>query len=232
MKISVIIATRGRPDSLSSTIKSILITATTPDVEIVVYVDDDDIPTIECCKSFNNSSLKVITGPRPHIIAEAYNIAYEHCTGEIIMVCCDDIRFETVGWNQLVSNEFNKIDDRIAIVYGDDGFKHEKKATLPFMHQNWIEVVGYVLPPYFVRENGDRWLTDVSRLIGRCIYLPEMHIRHELSTQRDKTDIERREMSKINPPPEGRWEFYKQLAPKREEDANKLRDFISILKEH
>jgi len=231
MSISVIIVTRGRPDSLEATIESAFSTAKTNNVEFIVYVDDDDQETIERCELLTYPKLKVFKGPRPHIIAEAYNVVYEHCSNDIIMVCCDDIRFMTVGWDQLVIDKFDKIDDKIGIVYGNDLVKGEKMATLPFMHRNWIDIVGYILPPYFIRENGDTWLTEVSNMINRRIYIPDMIIKHACddihsSSKHDKTNKERRALDKAHPVPGGRWEYYKQLAPQREDAASKLKHYM------
>ena len=53
-----------------------------------------------------------------------------------------------------------------------------------FMHANWRDAVGYLLPPYFHGDWADYWITDVVREISsalgqaRKVYQPNIFIEH------------------------------------------------------
>ena len=42
--------------------------------------------------------------------------------------------------------------------------------THGFLHRNWVETVGYFVPPYFSSDFNDTWLNEVADMIGRKIY--------------------------------------------------------------
>src|SRR6185369_12850874 len=113
-------------------------------------------------------------------------------------------------------------DDKILFVHGDDGHWGKEFGTHGCLHRNWIDTVGYVLPPYFVSDYGDTWVNEVADAIGRRKYLPfvteHMHFLWGKS-EMDATYKERIERHKNDDP----GKLYVDLAPKRLRDVEKLR---------
>lgn len=176
--ISILLPSRGRPESLERLAKSALETADNPDdIEIVVYIDDDDT-------SYDNwifpLQVKIYNTQRT-VLSRYWNFAYEDATGPIYMHCGDDIVFHTPGWDTIVKQEFDKYPDKIVLVYGDDGDPNKEKnfGTHSFIHKNWVDAVGYFVPPYFSSDFNDTWLNEVADGIGRKvkinIYTEHMH---------------------------------------------------------
>jgi len=234
-KISLIMPTRERPDNMERIWESAKNTATESNLlEICFYIDDDDNSSIEKAKSMSKDKrVKYILGRRI-CLSECWNVAYNKlATGTIIMHCGDDIIFRTKNWDNLVRSEFDKYDDKIVLVFGRDGIHHgnpPKLATHSFIHTNWINQTGYFVPPYFVSDYNDTWLSEVAQKIGRYVYLNDVYTEHmhfcARKSTKDKNTIDRLERHHKERPDI----IYGNKKNERNEDARKLQKFINNLK--
>jgi hypothetical protein len=204
-------------------------------IELVLYVDEDDKDTLNCYYSkIVALNTTLIIGKRPRILGETTNRCAKESTGEICMLCTDDVIFHTEGWDELVVEQFLNYKDRIVLVYGEDGIQHGRTATLPFLHINWINTIGRFLPTYFISEVGDRWLTEVATKIGRLCYLPNLYIQHlhpvHGTMPYDSTYTERRSM-RAKEGSSAQWStLYNMYNNVRQEEANKLLNYINEYK--
>lgn len=219
--ISLLVPTRGRPENMRRLVNSARDTADYP-VPVVFYIDEDDTASAQeaddlCCDS--------VVGPRI-VLSQMWNECYRLSTTDINMHCGDDIVFQTPSWDRIVEEMFDQFPDKIALVYGDDGFQGEQLATHSFQHRNWTDTLGYFVPPYFSSDYNDTWLTDVATMIGRKIYLPQVVTEHMHpaankgtwdSTHQER--LARHERDNVGA-------LYESLLSKREDDARKLQEFI------
>lgn len=205
------------------------------DIELVLYVDEDDPETRKVYyDSIIAYNTVMILGPRPEILGQTTNRCFQESTGEICMLCTDDVIFHTPGWDELVIQEFLKYPDRIVLVYGEDGIQHGRTATLPFLHRNWVKTIGRYLPTYFIGESGDRWLTDVANRIGRKVYLPNLYVQHlhpaHGTMPCDATYTERLNMRRNKGNTQYWRQLFSNLESERKSEANKLKKFITEFK--
>lgn len=220
MKISILVPTRQRRNRLIELYDSMFEYAKYPaNVEMVAYVDDDD-------KSYNGLeryNLNIITGKHTRI-ADAWNICWKNAEGEILGLFGDDVICRTQDWDKIVTNEFNKLDDKIAFVYGDDGSDAGKTfGTHGFIHQNWAETVGYFVPPYFYASYVDTWLNDVAKMVNRHKYVDVLfeHMHQGMGkSEDDETYKEARRMVV------GMEDLYNAKLQERNADARKLIEFM------
>ena len=165
--ISILMPTRQRPLNVFRLWQSVLETADdVSNIEMILYIDEDD-------HSYDDLEVPFIkvSGERI-ILSEMWNKCYEKASGDILMHCGDDIIFRTKGWDTIVSNKFKEYPDNIAFVYGNDGSHFNGVfGTHGFIHRDWVEAVGYFVPPYFVSDYNDTWLNDVAKMIGRHIHV-------------------------------------------------------------
>ena len=231
-KISIILPTRQRPHNIDRLWKSIMDTVDDSDnVEMCLYVDNDDNLTIDHIKNKynNNKKIKFIIGERI-ILSKMWNEAYKLATGNIIMLCGDDIVFRTKSWDKIIRKEFNKYSDKILLVYGDDGVSHKRLATHSFIHRKWIEISGFFLPPYFVSCYCDAWLDDVSKRINRRIYKSEIYTEH-MHYSNGKAEIDQNTRDRLNRLwRENPYQLYNNLINERIKHAQKLLDYINKMK--
>ncbi len=193
---------------------SALKTAANPDdIEFVSYHDVDD------------TSVYAYTGNHKEVLGERivqsqmYNECLKVATGPIYMFGVDDIVFYTKNWDKCVKNVFDKSADKIIFVHPNDESFGERLGVTGFLHKNWIDAVGYFMPPYFAAWYADNWITDLANLIQRKVFLPQVIVKHLNPTQ----DTTHREYMKK----EGdAWAVYSSKVWERERDAGFLRAVI------
>lgn len=219
--ISILLPTRGRPHNLERLSTSALGTADNPDdVEIVAYIDSDD-------SSYENIQLPVnvkIFKTERTLLSIYWNMAYSQSKGPIYMHCGDDIVFHTQGWDTIVKQKFDEYPDKIVLLYGDDGDPNQEKnfGTHSFIHKNWVDAVGYFVPPYFSSDFNDTWLNELADNVGRKVKIPIFTEHMHFAFRKGELDLTHAERlvrhHKDNTP-----KIYEEKAHERLDDAEKLR---------
>ena len=184
--ISLLVPTRNRPDNLRRLHKSIKESVDDlQDIEICFCVDEDDDVSLPIITEIaQDITTQCIQGePAPNVRVPIWfleNSLQKQATGPIFMFSSDDIMYRTKGWDTIVKKKFDQFEDKIALVYGPDGFQTGKVpvCTHGFLHQHWIDVVGYLMPSHFNVGYCDTWITEIAEAVGRRIYVPEMYIEH------------------------------------------------------
>jgi glycosyltransferase involved in cell wall biosynthesis len=213
--ISLLVPTRNRPHRLMEMIRSVMATAKKLP-EVLCYVSDDD-------HSYDYlTALNFIRGPRL-VMSDLWNALVPHATGDIFMLCADDVVFRTPGWDVEIEKAFAEVPDKILLAFADDGSPNGKRfASLPFVSRKWVETVGYFTGPGFSADYSDTWPFDVATMIGRVKHVPVLieHMHHVWGkAQVDQTYQENKErMARDNPA-----KLYADLLPERMRDAEKLR---------
>lgn len=227
MKISLLCPTRKRPNFMKELWESAYNNSLYKDeIELIFYIDSDDNESIEMYKSLGPNVHAIIDERGEGNLSVMWNRCYERASADIVMHCGDDIRFRTPNWDKIVLDEFDKYKDKIVLVYGNDGVRKDDLATHSFLHKNWIETVGYFLPPYFSSDMNDYWLTTVARNIKRLIkvniYTEHLHPavgKHSLDITHQER-IARGDRDNVR-------ELYRSKENERIEDCNKLLNFIN-----
>ena len=227
MKISLLCPTRKRPNFMKELWESTYNNSLYKDeIELIFYIDSDDNESIEMYKSLGPNVHAIIDERGEGNLSVMWNRCYERASADIVMHCGDDIRFRTPNWDKIVLDEFDKYKDKIVLVYGNDGVRKDDLATHSFLHKNWIETVGYFLPPYFSSDMNDYWLTTVARNIKRLIkvniYTEHLHPavgKHSLDITHQER-IARGDRDNVR-------ELYRSKENERIEDCNKLLNFIN-----
>lgn len=212
--ISICLPTRGRPDFFKIMCMSVLKTAANPeDIEFVSYHDTDDTSVYEYVGNH-----KEVIGERI-VQSQMYNECFKVATGPIYMFGVDDIVFYTKNWDKVVKNVFDKSVDKIVFVHPNDEDFGERLGVMGFLHKNWIDALGYFMPPYFAAWYADNWITDIANLINRKVFLSQIIVKHLNPTQ-DQTHKEY--IAK-----EGdAWTIYSSKGWERERDASILQSIL------
>ena len=226
--ISLLCPTRGRPDSMRRLVASCDNTAHGV-IEVVFYLDNDDAESIAVASALAATRRNVVTivGDRI-VLSEMWNRCAERASADVMMHCGDDIIFRSTSWDEAVLDVFGRHPDRIVFVHGDDKVWGERLGTHGFLHRRWVDAVGYFVPPYFSSDYNDTWLTEVATRIGRRVYLPEVvteHMHYAVGKgPLDRTHEERLARAQRD----NVHRLYVDLAPKRIEDAYKLRAAMKV----
>ena len=234
--ISLLIPTRKRPLNVKRLVESVKNTSDNiKNIEFCFYIDEDDGESLEIIsEAANTINVNAIQGTHtegqltPTFFMQ--NELAKICVGPIFFYGADDIVFGTKNWDVMVNEIFDRYEDKIALVYAPDGFQ---KGTVPiathgFLHKNWTDIIGYLFPPVFNVAYNDTWITEIAETIGRRFYLTDMSIEHihpaAGKAPWDDVYLTKRETNG------NELEIWNRLAPKRLEDANKLKTFISLFK--
>ena len=224
--ISILAPTRNRPKEFTRMVGSALATATTP-IEIWAYIDEDD-QSWPCSNSFfpdnfpKQDNVNCFVGPRL-VMSEYWNVLTKYAKGDILMLCGDDVVFETPGWSAMVEQAYEDCPDKILCVHGDDlGPNGKTFATLPFVSRKWVDTVGYFTPYGFSGDFIDTWIQDVADMLGRKRFLPfvvnHMHWIYG-KAERDSTYAEKDARQKRD----NLEQMYLDRLPERIRDAAKLK---------
>ena len=220
--ISICLPTRGRPESFKRFCQSVLDNAShKDDIEFVVYRDNDDNSPYEYVGNYTE-----VRGERI-ILSAMWNECQKVAAGPIYMFAIDDIVFYTKGWDELVMQAFLKSDDKIMCVHPDDGNLRfgSRYGIVFFLHKNWVDTVGYLVPPYFRAECCDNWINDTAIDLGRKYFLREMVVKHfEDENQNDETH------KSYTTHVRTAHAIYRLKTPERKEDVRKLEAFIRDFK--
>jgi hypothetical protein len=225
--ISVLVPTRGRPHNMRRMVDSGRETST-GHVEYVFYIDEDDEPSKRMAEVLyaENQDTPHVVGPRI-LLSSMWNVCQEHALYKIYQHSCDETVYRTAGWDVAVSSAFDQWPDRIGIVYGRDGIHDQNLSTHGFLHRNWVDAVGYFVPPYFSSDFNDLWIFQVAQSIGRLCYLPEMYQEH-MHPAVGKGPMDQTHMDRLaRHGQDGVDALYARLAPERGADAQRLLEAIA-----
>jgi hypothetical protein len=179
-EICILMASRGRPEMLAEELSTLHANTVRKDNTVVwIYVDDDDQITLEALrgKKFPAPGLDVRwqIGPRPSACGQAHQALWKASCGtaEIYMISCDDARFDTPGWDDIVRREFAPYADGVLLAFAHDP-NTGNQATYPFIGWGFLKTLGYqrVFPGIFAFWFDDKWVEEIAQMAGRYIKIP------------------------------------------------------------
>jgi hypothetical protein len=148
-------------------------------VKYVFYIDEDDHESAAMAETLNGegNDIRYVWGPRI-LLSSMWNECQKIARYDVFQHSCDETVYRTAGWDTAVLEAFEQWPDRIGLVYGRDGIHDQNLATHGFIHRNWVDAVGYFVPPYFSSDYNDLWLFLVAQSIGRLHFLPQVYAEH------------------------------------------------------
>lgn len=161
--ISILCPSRGRPLLAKRMIESALKTAGQP-IEILLYINEDDPLLNDYKKNINNDYILIGPDRSP---GYSWNRLAEIAKYDIFFLIGDDVEFSTDNWVKKVTDAFDQYSDKIVCVYPTvPGIK--KKLNPHFcLHRNWVDALGYFVPPHFWHWYVDTWIQKIAKNIGR-----------------------------------------------------------------
>lgn len=167
--ISVLCPSRSRPELAKRMIDSVLHQPGC-DIEIKLYLNEDD-PMLDTYKQLIDNSYFTIGPDRS--TCYSWNMMAKTAKYDILFLIGDDAQVETDNWGLVIIDEFNKVDDKILMVAPKAGALSRTKCPHFFLHKNWVNALGYFLPPIFHHHYVDFWIRDLAMSLRRYVHLPE-----------------------------------------------------------
>lgn len=180
-RISLLLPTRGRYHVASRFLQSVVDTTARPaDVEVVIYIDEDDVQSHEL--DHPALTIEKIIGPR--ITMGSYNTAcLERAKGDIIILVNDDVVIQTKGWDERIRSSAQAFSDDVYLAYANDLFKKKSLCAFPVLSR---KVCDLLIDPYPAVYKGafiDTHLLDIFRRLkyagfDRLCYLEDVVFEH------------------------------------------------------
>ncbi len=173
-KISILCPSRWRAKAARRTAISIQSTAKNPErVEILFYVDSDDdqAPTYKAL--LEPLGCKVVVG-EPMSVSKSWNILAKECSGDLLIMGNDDIRYRTDNWDEMLDKEVEAYPSEIFCMWFDDGVVRRNEianfgCAFPIISRKWYETLGYFTPGCFRFLYNDTWIADIANRVG-CLH--------------------------------------------------------------
>ena len=177
-EISILLATRGRPELLTQSLAALKTSTAQKDKTVLwVYVDEDDEPTRQAIAagSMVDPGLKVNwhVGPRTPGLGETHQAMWNASgrASEAYMISSDKARFDTPGWDDTIRAKLAEFPDGVVLAFAHDPNTADQ-ATYPILGWGWLRTLGYFFPGYFPYWFDDKWVDEIGRMVGRYFKLP------------------------------------------------------------
>ena len=172
--ISILTPSRSRPD-LAKRMKISAFNNPGVPIDIKFYLNEDD-PMLDDYKQFLTTD-QYIVGPNQST-SYSWNLMAERATYDILFLVGDDAQFQTDNWGTLIVQAFNVYPDKIACIYPRVPGMHSSKNPHFCLHKNWVNTLGFFLPPHFYHWYVDTWIRAIASKLNRhvCVHAFEMPI--------------------------------------------------------
>jgi glycosyltransferase involved in cell wall biosynthesis len=192
MKLTMVIATRNRPELLLRTVMDTLPNVSRKDTRILLAVDDDDQETIDCLKRLpKDDRLMVSVKPREDSRGEKYDRALTEATADVYLPAVDCAPIVTPAFDQKIINAARMFEDGIVCVHTPMVNGHFPPGLQAFTAE-WVRQFGYIYnheyPFWFIDHEAD----DIARLL--CRYVP-VDVRVNTAEMRPATTIRLRDLA-------------------------------------
>lgn len=186
MTIALLCPTRARSEQFNRMIKSIQITARNrTDIHTYVAMTKGDT-------GYNTVSLSyatiypdgVPTAHKWNLLAEK---ALQNSNNKLFMLCSDDTIFSTPLWDKALIDHYNALENKIH-VYSLLDSRDPDGTPHPIVTREWIEAMGYFLPPVFLHWFVDSWTVGIARANGCFTHLNDYMLIHDKPSDKGEGD--------------------------------------------
>ena len=177
----VIVPSRGRPQAVARVTEAWSATGAWTDADLAFVVDIDD-PCLHDYHAAAAASSPPLTRAqvadvwRP--LVPKLNLAATAWAADYFAVgfAGDDHLPRTFGWAKAILAALHDLGT--GIVYGDDGFQHERLCTSWAMTSDIVQALGRMVPADVEHMYCDNAVMDLGRLAGCLRYLPDVLVEH------------------------------------------------------
>lgn len=167
--LTMVIATRGRPELLDYTIKATLPHVVDPATHILVCIDDDDPATLRRLPMLpQDERITYSVKPREDSRGEKYGRALTEAPANVYLPAVDCAPIVTPGWDKIILEKAALYPDGIGVIrtpYINGLFPPALQAVT----SKFVDRMGYIYNPEYPFWFIDHELHDIARLIGRYL---------------------------------------------------------------
>lgn len=197
MKIALLCPTRARPEQCKRMIESVDRTKSGR-VDIFVAMSDVDAssPAYKPVIESNRAGSDIYMYPDGCPTVFKWNTLAEKAMGEgmpdnrphkLFMLASDDIVFSTPLWDKALLDHYNSLENKIHVYHLRDS-RSEDGTPHPIVTREWIEAIGYFLPPLFMHWFVDTWTVEIAMHCGAFTHMKDYLLIHDKPSDSGNAD--------------------------------------------
>lgn len=175
-KIAILCPTRGRPEQFRRMVDSVNRTAKNAVVFSGSNGNDDyvqhhfpiDYPT---CMMWN----------------ELCAIALLNKDTKLFMLGADDTIFSTPCWDEALIDHYSNLENKIH-VYAFQDSRDPDGTPHPVVTREWIDALGYFMPPIFLHWYVDTWTVELAKRCGVFTHMKDYLLVHDKPSDKGMAD--------------------------------------------
>lgn len=182
--IAVLVPSKNRPAQCKRMLESIAATCVSP-VKVLLGLSAEDAPLYSEC--VNTDVIFPDGMPTVHKWNMLARKALEFTECKLFMLGSDDTIFATPLWDQALMEHYNALENKIH-VYALQDSRDEDGTPHPIVTREWIEAMGYFMPPIFLHWFVDSWTVRMAKVNGCFTHMKDYLLVHEKPSDKGKPD--------------------------------------------
>lgn len=188
MTIAILCPTKGRPEQFKRMVSSardtaegnLDIWATTDSKDIFTYKEHHEIKITDWVHAPDGMP----TTYKWNILAEE---ALKNPDNKFFMLGADDMIFSTPLWDKALLDHYNALENKIH-VYALRDSRDENGTPHPIVTREYIEAMGWFLPPYFLHWYVDSWTVKLAQLNNCFTHMKDYLLIHDKPSDKGQPD--------------------------------------------
>ncbi|HUO94273.1 MAG TPA: glycosyltransferase family A protein [Rhizomicrobium sp.] len=161
--LSVVIPSRGRPESLARCLESLATTKS--EYEVIVGIDDDDVRARDYDFVRQRKNHRLIQSPRQKSLGALVNRLADMASGETVMMFTDDYRLHSHDWVEKTLAAIARLPNGVGLVFPRDGIQPGFPGVVTTTRKT-RDLIGYWTVDYFPFWYADTWWDELAILSG------------------------------------------------------------------
>ena len=189
--IALLCPTRARPEQCKKMLNSVYATASNkggvfPYIALTDgFADSPLILDSDTTNTFIRTPDGMPTAYKWNVLAElALKSGLNH---KLFMLCADDIVFQTPCWDKALLDHYNALENKIHVYHLRDG-RTGHGTPHPIVTREYIEAMGYFLPPLFLHWFVDTWTVEIAKAAHCFTHLTDYMLDHIKPSDEGKPD--------------------------------------------
>lgn len=192
MSIAILCPTRKRSEQCQRMVSSAYRNSV-GNVLIYIAVSDDESQEYQDAlfvPDQNRVGVCMVAQPDGMPTAHKWNRLAELASGQPVshfMLGSDDIIFDTPGWDKSLLDHYNASENKIH-VYSLRDSRDPEGTPHPIVTREYIEAMGYFLPPIFLHWFVDSWTVAIAKANGVFTHMKDYLLVHDKPSDRGQPD--------------------------------------------
>lgn len=106
---------------------------------------------------------------------------------KLFMLCADDVVFSTPLWDEALIRHYEALENKVH-VYALQDSRDAQGTPHPIVTREWIEGLGYFMPPFFTHWFVDTWTVQMAKVNGVFTHMKDYLLIHDKPSDVGKPD--------------------------------------------